>query len=563
MNMPALDFSQLQITATADLPNTGEIADALLRATHSAGLGVFVWDIPAGRLLWNEAMYELYGLDPASFSGKASDWLALLHAEDLPRVAADVGAALSGERPYDTVFRVQAPLGGWRYLKGTAFVERDASGQAVRMAGINQDVTTTERFNAAVDAVRAGTADQVSHGYFESLVRSLAEALGVRYAFVAEVYPREQPTHARAIALCVDGKMGEPLVYALAGTPCANVVSGGFCIYPQAVQAQFPDDQLLVEMRAECYLGVPLRAADGTVLGLLEVLDNKPAEACEETRKLLELFAGRASAELERLQREAEIQRLNAELEARVAARTDDLRRTMRELEAFTYSVSHDLNPPLRAILGFGQILREDYRPHLDAAGGDYLDRTLGAAERMGRLIDDLVSLSKISLRPLGIGKVNLTELAEEIVADLQARQPRAGLVFEAAPHLIVHADPGLMRILLDCLLRNAWQFIAQVESPHISLAAQQVGERREILLRDNGCGFDPQAIDRLFAPFQNLDSQGGFTGSGTGLAIAQRIALRHHGGIRAESQPGEGACFAFWLPPAAELMALLAGDPL
>ncbi|PHV13228.1 sensor histidine kinase [Chitinimonas sp. BJB300] len=561
--MSLIDFSRLTISSTTDLQDPGEIADALLRAAHSAGLGVFVWDLGHQKVIWNEAMYEIYSVEPSDTQSAAAKWLVKLHPEDVLRVDKEIEAALRGEKPYDSVFRVSDVAGGWRYIKASAWVEWDSSGNPSRMTGINQDITRSEGFNALVGDIRTGTSDLVSQRYFESLVIALGGALGVRYALVAEVYPRDQPTHARTIALSVDGKLGEALVYELAGTPCANVLKDGVSFYPEGVQQHFPNDLLLVDMKAESYFGVPLRAVDGTVLGLLEVLDDRPNTDISQTRTVLEVFAGRAGAELERLQREAEITQLNASLESQVSIRTDELRRTMRELEAFTYSVSHDLNAPLRAIHGFCSILREDYLAVLDNTGCNYLDRALSAAERMGRLLDDLVSLSKISLRPLAVGKVNLVELAAEIVADLQDRQPYKNLRFDVPPQLIVHADPGLMRILLDCLLRNAWQFIEQAETPHIQLMERQRDGRREIVVQDNGRGFDSESIERLFAPFQTLNSQGGFTGSGTGLAIAQRIVLRHHGSIMAESQPGQGASFSFWLPPAGDLMALLADDPL
>jgi signal transduction histidine kinase len=330
---------------------------------------------------------------------------------------------------------------------------------------------------------------------------------------------------------------------------------------PSDVQRLFPNDPLLKQLDAQCYLGIALRSSGGDILGLLVVADDKPSGDMELARKLIELFAGRAGAELERLQREGEVKQLNADLEARVATRTSELRRTMRELEAFTYSVSHDLGAPLRAVQGFGSVLREDYADKLDAAGRDYLERTIGAAERMGRLIEDLVSLSKISLRPLNVGKVDLVILARAIVVDLQVHKPRPAMRIVVPEHLIIHGDPGLIRLLLDCLLRNAWKFTEMKRDPCIELFERYIEGRREIVVRDNGVGFDATTAQRIFAPFQTFHGTGPLSGGGTGLAIAQRVAHRHHGGIRAESEPGEGASFSFWLPPTAELMELLAAD--
>ncbi|MBV8468024.1 MAG: PAS domain-containing protein [Burkholderiales bacterium] len=554
-------FGNLPIRSAEALDDPGEVAVALLRAANSGGIGVFVWEIPGGRMLWNDTMYEVYGIDRSNFSDRADAWLATLHPEDLPRVQDAVVAALKGVRPYDIVFRVRGDTGGWRYVKGTAWIERDEGGRAIRMAGINQDVTDSHRFHALVEAIEHGTATAVGQAFFQSLVKAIVRTLGVRYATVAEVYPSDEPTHARAVATCLDGELVDTADRELAHTPYLDIVHAGLSTFPSDVRRLFPNDTLLAELDAQCCVGVPLQSAEGKPLGVLMVLDNKPGEDLELARKLLELFAGRAGAELERLRREEEVNRLNADLEARVAARTSDLARTMRELEAFTYSVSHDLGAPLRAIQGFGAVLIEDYADKLDSAGQDYLHRTIGAAERMGRLIEDLVSLSKISLRPLNIGKIDLVPLAQSIMADLQAQKPRPAMQFNVPAHLVVHADAGLMRLLLDCLLRNAWKFTEMTRNPCIELVERQHEGRREIVLKDNGVGFDAATAQRLFAPFQTFHVGGGFSGSGTGLAIAQRVVHRHHGGIHADSEVGLGASFVFWLPPAPELMALLASE--
>ncbi|MBV8657647.1 MAG: PAS domain-containing protein [Burkholderiales bacterium] len=561
----ALDyFSNLPIRSTEALDDPGEIADAVLRAAQSGGIGIFVWEITGGRMLWNDTMYTVYGLDRDSFPHTTDAWLSTLHPEDLPRVRNDVVAAINGDRPYDTVFRVRGSTGGWRYIKGTAWVERDATGRALRMAGINQDVTDHHRFHALVEAIEHGTSSALGQAFFQSLVDVLARTLGVRHVAVTELSPIDHPEVGRFVALSVDGKAGESAEFALAGSVCADVAHTGSCTFSREVQRLFPADPLLKHVNAQSYLGVRLQAPDGTVLGVLSVIDDKPSDDLELARRLLDLFAGRATAELERLRQEREVKRLNADLEVRVAARTSDLRRALQELEAFTYSVSHDLGAPLRAVQGFGAVLREDYADKLDEAGRNYLERTITAAERMGRLIDDLVSLSKISLRPLNVGKIDLVLLANGVVADLQTQRARPAMIFKCDKSIVVHADQGLMRIFLDCVLRTAWKSTELTRDPCIEFCDRQVGGRRELVIRDNGAGFDAETVERIFAPFQPLmpggKRQTDFTG-GTALAIAQRIVHRHHGDIRLESEPGQGASFVFWLPPAADLMAMLESE--
>ena len=557
-------FSNLPIRSAEALDDPGEIAHALLRAAYSGGIGIFIWEINGGRMLWNDTMYSVYGLDRDNFSHTTDAWLATLHPEDLPRVRNDVIAAVKGERAYDTVFRVRGDTGGWRYIKGTAWVERDADGQAIRMAGINQDVTDTHRFHALVEAIEHGTSSALGQVFFQSLAEVLARTLGVRYVAVVEVSPTH-PEMGRFVAQCLDGQALESTEFELAGTACGEVAQAGLSIYAREIQRLFPVDPLLKQLAAQSFLGVRLQAADGTALGVLCVVDDKPSDDLELARRLLDLFAGRATAELERLRQEGEVKRLNAELEVQVAARTSDLRRALQELEAFTYSVSHDLGAPLRAVQGFGAVLREDYGDRLDEAGRNYLERTISAADRMGRLIDDLVSLSKISLRPLNVGKVDLVLLANGVMADLQVQRPRPALLFKCDPSLVVHADQGLMRLFLDCLLRTALKSTELTRDASITFYEQQVEDRREFVIKDNGTGFDAATVERIFTPFQPTAPGGRvrhseFSG-GTALAIAQRIVHRHHGDIRLESEPGHGAAFIFWLPPAADMMAMLESD--
>lgn len=555
------DFTHLFICSAEGLDDQDGMADSLLGAARSANLGVFVWDIASGRLIWNESMYRVYGL-PYEVRLDGNEWLACLHPDDLLKVRNEVIAALKGERPYDTIFRIRANGGGWRYVRGTAWIESDADGQPVRMAGINQDITESHRFNLLVDQVQTATLAQVGLPYLRALTNALSMALGVQCVFVvAESHAGIAPAKAKTLAISIRGESGEHIEYPLMGSPCEQVVGGDALLIERNVCDAFPQNLTLQALNAQCYMGLPLVGADGAVLGLICLIDDKPLLDAALARRVFELFTGRTASELERIRHEADIRRLNAELELRVAARTEHVKRTLRELEAFTYAVSRDLNAPLRAVHGFGSVLREDYADRLDDTGRDCLERTLGAAERMGRLLDDLVNLSKISLRPLNVSKVNLSQLASDIVADLQNEHGIADITITIAPYLSVHADPGLMRILLDCLLRTAWRFLEGYDKPSLQFTEQQIDGRRELVISENGRGFEAKVAERMFAPFQSLGNESAYSGGGAALAIAQRVVHRHHGEIRAESPTSEGVRFIFWLPSAVELLALLADE--
>ncbi len=270
-----------------------------------------------------------------------------------------------------------------------------------------------------------------------------------------------------------------------------------------------------------------LRATDGTALYFIGVVEDIT----------------------ERKRAEAEIFRLNAELEQRVMERTAQLTAINKELEAFSYSVSHDLRAPLRAIDGFSQALLEDYLPVLDEQGQDFLARIRTASQRMGTLIDALLMLSRLSRGGLSRTRVNLSDVALEIAADLQSLAPDRVTKWDITPDLVVHADARLMRILLENLLENAWKFTSRIPSPHISFGVSRYNGQDMYFIRDNGAGFDSRYADKLFTAFQRLHTSAEFDGTGIGLATVQRIVHRHGGLIRADGAVNQGAVFYFTIP--------------
>jgi two-component system, sensor histidine kinase and response regulator len=221
------------------------------------------------------------------------------------------------------------------------------------------------------------------------------------------------------------------------------------------------------------------------------------------------------------------------------------------ELEAFSYSVSHDLRAPLRSIDGFSQALVEDCGSELGTKGHEHLRRVRMATARMSELIDDLIQLSRVGRADLRRAKVDLTQIAETIVADLQRTEQARQVTFVIEKKLIVEADPRLMRVLLENLLGNAWKFTAHAADARVELCAMSRGDETAYSVRDNGAGFDMSQVERLFAPFQRLHSQQEFAGTGIGLATVRRIVERHGGRVWAEGELKRGASISFTIPAA------------
>jgi light-regulated signal transduction histidine kinase (bacteriophytochrome) len=220
-----------------------------------------------------------------------------------------------------------------------------------------------------------------------------------------------------------------------------------------------------------------------------------------------------------------------------------------RELEAFSYSVAHDLRAPLRGMNGFAQALLEDYGDKLDADAIDNLHEIHNNALRMSALIDALLSLSRVTRAELRRDWVDLTALARTVTTQLQATEPGRAAEVLIDDHLRAFMDPNLARVLLENLLGNAWKFTGKISPSRIEFRTGDADGVPSFFVRDNGAGFNPDHINKLFAPFQRLHTVSEFKGTGIGLATAQRIVHRHGGRIWAESQVDGGATFHFTVP--------------
>lgn len=245
---------------------------------------------------------------------------------------------------------------------------------------------------------------------------------------------------------------------------------------------------------------------------------------------------------------EQEVKTLNLELERRVEERTMLLKEANKELDTFSYSVSHDLKAPLRAIAGFATILAEDCAADLDDQGKGYVHRVQQACNRMGNQVDGLLNMSRLSRSEIQLQQVNLSELAHDIIDELQAGTAGRTIEFVVAPNMWAHGDPTLLRAVLQNLLANAIKFTQRATQARIEFSAAEKKTGTIFSIKDNGAGFDMAYADKLFGAFQRLHSEEDFAGTGIGLATVQRIISRHGGRVWAEAEPGKGATFFFVL---------------
>jgi signal transduction histidine kinase len=233
-------------------------------------------------------------------------------------------------------------------------------------------------------------------------------------------------------------------------------------------------------------------------------------------------------------------------LEHDLRQRTEQLEAANRELEAFSYSVSHDLRAPLRAVDGFARILEEDHGGALDDEGHRVLSMVREGAANMGRLIDDLLTFSRVARQPVRMDAVDMTPLAQEAAYLFRGEYP--GALLDIAPLPCALGDRALLGQAWANLIGNAFKYSSKAAAPRIEVGGLSEGGRVTYWVRDNGAGFDMKRYGKLFEVFSRLHGEDEFPGTGAGLAIVQRIIVRHGGRVWGEGARGQGATFSFEL---------------
>jgi signal transduction histidine kinase len=248
----------------------------------------------------------------------------------------------------------------------------------------------------------------------------------------------------------------------------------------------------------------------------------------------------------------AELSRANARLgvaNETLERRAGELARSNEELERFASIASHDLQEPLRKVQTFAEQLKRKEGTSLSESGRDYVDRMGSAASRMQDLIQDLLAFSRITTRARPVEAVDLTEIAHDALADLDAVIEETHAAVELGELPTVAADAPQMRQLLQNLLSNALKFRREGVRPTVRIEGHARAGVAEITVADNGIGFEPRYASRIFRVFERLNGRDAYPGTGIGLALCRRIAERHGGGITAAGTPGKGATFTVTLP--------------
>ncbi len=472
---------------------------------------------PDGWIFWyNDRWYEYTGATPEQMAGWG--WQSVHDPQALTAVIARWKLSLANGELFDMVFPLRGADGVFRPFLTRVVPVRGASGKIVRWFGTNTDIgeqrkteealrQSEERFRALVmatsDVVYRMSPDWKEMRYLDGRDFIPDTKSHSREWLAKYIHPDDQPAALAVISEAIRDKT----------------------IFELEHRAPRSDGSFAwVHSRA-----VPLFDASG---------------------EIVEWF-GAASDVTPRKKSEDEIRRLNADLERRVLERTAQLEAANKELESFSYSVSHDLRAPLRGIDGWSQALLEDYCgecDRLDEKGRRYLGRVRSETQRMGRLIDDLLQLSRITRAEMHRDTVDLSVTVASIAARLRELHPERSLEFVIQPGVTALGDARLLDVALTNLLQNAVKFTGTRDRARIEFEVAGSNGNRIFALRDNGVGFDIAYAGTLFGAFQRLHSESEFPGTGIGLATVQRVVHRHGGRIWAEAEPDRGANFYFTL---------------
>jgi PAS domain S-box-containing protein len=518
------------------------------------------------RILYlSPAVLAVEGFAPEELIGRSGT--ENTHPDDLPLVGEYVRRLMDAPgQPVHVLWRRRHKDGRWLWLEGVAtnLLHDPAVGAIVTNY---RDVTERKR---AEDTIRASEAHFRFLNEVAEATRSLADSEQIMTVMARMLGEHLGASRCAYADVEEDGEQFVILHDYTAG--CASTVGsyqlslfGARAVETlhdgQALIIRNVDTELTASTGADMFNAIGIKAIitcplvkDGCLRAMMAVHQSTPRDWKPREIAIVKEVVERCWATIGRRTAEESLRRLNGELEERVSVRTLELKAANRELEAFSYSVSHDLRAPLRAMDGFSEAVLEDCGPLLPAEGQRHLQSIRSNAQRMGRLIDDLLAFSRLGRQPLNKVAVQTGALVRAVLASLDVglQGPRLTIHLGELPQC--EGDPALLEQVWVNLLSNALKYTGKREHASVEIGCTERGGERTFFVRDNGAGFDMRYATKLFGVFQRFHRAEEFTGTGVGLAIVQRIVHRHGGRVWAESEPERGATFFFTLERSLEM---------
>lgn len=516
-------------------------------SSHLGPEGQFITDWVAGAFEW------ITGYTFEEYQARGG-WLSILHPDDVEQDMKDVTALRQNQR-VTTEIRILHKDGSTRWLRVYAHPVWDAQqNQVTGIYGAGQDITETKRNEFQARQRREMLEKVIQLGKAVTQYPDLQSCLRQIYHSI-----RYELGFDRVGLLLYDPVKNE-FQDAFSG-PTADIEDSSWYLRARsehetwnmvmktpkglALIEEFPPLAPLSpgEKTRPTRQHATLAAWAGDKPVALIAVDNALTRhpMSEEKLEALKLFAGYAGLAIENA-------RWNAQLEQRVTERTIELEAANQELQSFTYTIAHDLRAPARAMIGFSRLLQEEYAHHLDAQGQHYLNRVNYGAQRMGKMIDELLSFTQLGRQLLHKTLIPMTALVHQVLVEFQPELDERQVHLKLEPLPDVEADVEMIEKVWRHLVDNALKFTRQTSKPEIIIGAHEDKNPPEYFIRDNGVGFDIQYAHKLFEVFHRLHLEEEYEGTGMGLAIVHRIITRHGGRIWAEAEVDKGATFYFTL---------------
>ncbi|MBF0622844.1 MAG: response regulator [Magnetococcales bacterium] len=389
--------------------------------------------------------------------------------------------------------------------------------------------------------------------FFQTLVKDLAKALEVHYVIAGRVSQEQGNEVCKTIAVWAGDDFISNITYDLPGTPCENVAHKEMCFHPTGVQSDYPEDVLLVHMKADSYIGMPMISTEGETLGILVALDIRPIS--EEKRylalSLLTIFATRCAAELQFQDREEALQRLVDKRTAALNQAKEEAELANRAKSTFLANMSHELRTPLHAVLGFCDLIARD--PTIPEVHQEYLSIIQRSGEHLTGLINDILEMSRIEAGrvALDIGIMDLPRTLHDLEAMMRLRAEEKGLTFllessDGMPKKI-RTDSRKLRQVIINIVGNAVKYTHEGGvALRVRHKIEDAKVRLEFEVEDSGPGMTDREVKTIFEPFVRVGDSGATEGTGLGLAITRRFVELMGGGINVIGTPGRGTLFSF-----------------
>ncbi|MEO1373135.1 MAG: PAS domain-containing protein [Cyanobacteria bacterium J06635_10] len=524
----------------------------LARATNDA---VWDWDLLTDKVWWNDSVKTLFGYSEEFVEGNTDWWYEHIHPEDRRRIIADIHAVIDSTQPFwANEYRFLKADGTSAHVFDRGYVVRDEMGEPLRMIGAMMDIT--ERKRVQEELIRQNLRSQL-FADITLKIRTSLQIDEILQTSVTEVQKLLNADRVLILRVFADGSIkavkeevvpGLPVVLGQdINDPCFSegyiekYSRGRISAITDIEQADIQSChvELLQRFSVKSNLVVPI-LMQNQLWGLLI------AHQCARSRQWNEW-------ETELLQQLADqigIAAKHAKLLEQETRQREELTRSNEELQKFAFIASHDLQEPLRKIIAFGDRLKATCDSALTDKGRDYLQRMQNAAQRMQVLIEDLLTLSRITTRAQPFVEVNLAQVTQEVLSDLEVPIAQTGACIEVGELPTIEADPLQMRQLLQNLIGNALKFHRKAEPNVVKIYSKDLTNQElrcdycQIIVEDNGIGFDEKYLDRIFNVFQRLHGRTEYQGTGMGLAICRKIVERHQGSITAKSEPCKGASF-------------------